>query len=62
MTEADKMLEEVGIKRYHSTSTRYEHDMGFIRFRTDEKKMYIQGLITMEQLKAINKKCEELGW
>ena len=70
MSEADKMFEELGYKRklhksydaigYHSTN-------GTITFWVEDKEisknMYSEaGNITMEELKAIKKKVEEMGW
>lgn len=62
MTEADKMLEEVGFKPITLVNPlyKYESNETYIRFRTDENKVYVHGNLTMEQLKAINEKCKEL--
>jgi hypothetical protein len=63
MTNGDKMLKEVGFNPISLSNTlqRFETNETYIRFKIDENKMYIRGNITMEQLKAINEKCIELG-
>lgn len=40
----------------------YKSDLAYVRFRKGEQKIYIEGLIDMNQLKAIYKRCEEKGW
>lgn len=74
MSEADKMLEELGYKKYES-----EIEIKYIFEGADtiifEKKikdirLYIWNdgakvlnkSLNMRELQAINKKCEELGW
>lgn len=70
MSEADKMFEELGYKKETHISRliykrinveeEYEED---ITFYHDNKTVNKFGkAITMQELKAINKKCEELGW
>ena len=63
MTNGDRMLKEVGFNPITLTNTlqRFETNETYIRFKINENKMYIRGSITMEQLKAINEKCIELG-
>lgn len=33
-----------------------------IDFKVEDKKLFIEGVITLEELKAINKQISELGW
>ena len=40
----------------------YKSDLAYVRFRKGEQKIYIEGLIDMNQLKAIYKRCKEKGW
>lgn len=35
---------------------------GYIKFKNNEKTIDIDGNLTMQELQAINKKVEELGW
>ena len=66
--EADKMFEELGYKKYFYTNEKldyiiYSKDNRYsIEFHKNNKKMLISHLITIEELQAINKKCEELEW
>ena len=68
--DADKMFEELGYKRkLHKSydAIRYHSTNGTITFWVKDKEisknMYSEaGYITMQELKAINKKIEELGW
>ena len=66
---ADKMFKELGYKKrqknYKSgTVYEYEHeDLRNIDFMCKDKSVKVWNIgISMEELKAINKKCEELGW
>ena len=69
MTNADKMFEELGYKKTaeFKSSIYYElqtpacfHKIVFV---IDNKTVYKDNsIITMQELKAINKKCEEMGW
>lgn len=74
MSEADRLFEELGYITFgkHPSLTYllryYKNDDNVIYFEND-KTFYKSGeysefcdSITMEELKAINKKCEELGW
>ncbi|MFR7544561.1 MAG: hypothetical protein ACLUWN_01235 [Clostridia bacterium] len=61
MSEADKMFEELGYKK--TFNNYYEHDFGTtIEFENKYKEINIRGPIEVQELKAINKKCEELEW
>lgn len=35
---------------------------GHIKFKHNERRIYIDGNLTMQELQAINRKCEELKW
>ena len=76
MSEADKMLDELGYKKIETTSDNlleYEKQFPeyskFIRFdlldRTFTSFYYgidMQSYLNMQELQAINKKVEELKW
>ena len=68
---ADEMFEELGYKlKYQDTNNicyRNSYE-SHIYFRKNDKTIDLAGrnntnkIIKLEQLQAINKKCEELGW
>ena len=67
---ADEMFEKLGYKK-KDTYWKEDKQLHFIEYSTDEisiefsiatKHIIITNLINMQELKAINKKCEELGW
>lgn len=77
-SEADKMFEELDYRKYQDEDIcKYEYDKAGLKiviqfnlkyatitvsmYDKDEKRSYPPE-ITMQELKAINKKCEELGW
>lgn len=70
--EADKMFEELGYvltkERFAGevVEHRYQKASKIITFKIKEKYFIVVDLaedgIDMQELKAINKKCEELGW
>ena len=68
--DADFMFEEVGYKRYETWGyLEYVKDGITIDFDLENKTVtkydlndYEYECITMAELKAINKKCQELGW
>lgn len=70
--EADKMFEKLGyenkteiIENNNLTTIKYNKQNKYeIIFRIDTKETIIEGFkgIEIEELQAINKKCEELGW
>ena len=72
MSEADKMFEELGYYKdfddiIHEYRKEENGDLFEIDFWLDVKevsKNYYReaGNITMQELKAINLKCKELGW
>ena len=58
---ADEMFEEIGYKQ--TFNNYYEHDFGTsIEFKNKYKEIKVSGYIGTEELQAINKKVEELGW
>ena len=61
MSEADKLFKEIGYK--HKFHNYYEHDFGTtIEFKSEYKEILVSGVIDVNDLKAINLKCKELGW
>lgn len=74
MSEADKMFEELGYKkitrgRGYTYLVKYYQDEDNIIYFCEDKTFYKDGeysefcdSISMQELKAINKKVEELGW
>lgn len=73
MSEADKMFKKLGYKLTRDCNTYIEYSKKVdweryeINFYKDDKtvgKVYRMesGYITMDELKAINKKVQELGW
>ena len=66
---ADEMFEELGYKKaehiYPTLGFVVEYDNGErqIDFMNEEEEVKIWNIsTTMQELKAINKKCEEMGW
>lgn len=70
---ADEMFEELGYKLdwryknliliYHKDNTCIQFDMEHKTFcKFEESDSYVICDFSMQELKAINKKCEELGW
>lgn len=67
--EADKMFEELGykkiVKKYKSGRV-YEYvtdELRCIDFMCEDKSVKVWNIgMSMQELKAINKKCLELGW
>lgn len=67
MSEADKMFEKLGYyKNFDNVTHEYRNenngDLFEIDFWLEKETVSKNYYITMEELKAINKKCEELGW
>jgi len=76
MSEADKMLDEIGYEKVETNvdnlleyEKQFPEYSKFIRFdlldRTFTSFYYgidMQSYLNMQELQAINKKCEELGW
>ena len=72
MSEADDMLEELGyeISEEFRNGITYldggtDAEISFIDYSEDGKTVEVDkfnNLITMQELKAIYKKCKELGW
>lgn len=71
---ADEMFKELGYKKFNKIHDfenikYYKDDDNILYFDEKDKSFYKSGEydsmcddITMQELKAINKKCEELGW
>lgn len=72
MSEADKLFQKLGYEVSNSefveklnTKTNIVFDNGYIKITFyNNKKLFIDAddIINMEELKAINLKCKELGW
>ena len=68
MSEADKMFEELGYRKLQSVGLQqcaYSNGKGKEIIISQSKRIGLYGIyqwITLEELQAINKKCEELGW
>ena len=65
MSEADKLFEELGYMiDENENRTIYDNRNINIIFDKETKTINTDEAITfnMQELKAINKKCEELGW
>ena len=65
----DEMFEELGYKKITTDlEIKYRNNIGEIRFwkptkaviKNDEDGRYLS--VKMQELQAINKKCQELGW
>lgn len=71
---ADEMFEELGYEKENNSNYICEFykygtfnfidddDIIFIKFDMKDKDFWKSTSITMQELQAINKKCEELGW
>lgn len=71
MSEADKIFEELGYKIVNNNlilvyrKQQEDSTKDYISFYLEAKTLEVQKFwcgITMQELQAINKKCEELGW
>lgn len=63
MSEADKMFEELGYKKFENEERiSYLSPLQCIDIVKDIRAIDNNGVLFMEHLKAINKKCKELGW
>ena len=76
MTEADKMFEELGYEKAEDNEDFIAYQNREIAklieiycnrktisvYEVIDNETLLTGEITMPELKAINKKCEELGW
>lgn len=70
MSEADKMFDELGYKKethisrlvYKRINIEEEYEEEITFFHDGETVEKFRRAITMPELNAINKKCEELGW
>ena len=69
---ADELFEELGYKKIRNNKdfeVYRKNDYNIIDFERDDKRFYKSARydttsdgITMQELQAINKKCQELGW
>ena len=67
MSEADKMFDELRFEKSEIKDicikyTKYNLFSKEIYFHLKQKKVGLAGIFTMQELQAINKKVEELGW
>lgn len=68
MSDTDKMFEELGYKKiegseyYNKHYVEYKRDDTVIEFWKDEEMINISNIIGMQELKAINYMCKELGF
>lgn len=66
MSEADRLFEKLGFKIQEIENvcikcTKYNIFSKEIYFHLKQKKIGLDGVFTMQELQAINKKCEELN-
>lgn len=70
MSEADRLFEKLGYKK-EEASWKEDNKKHFIEYNTDDtqiqfsidtRHILITNILNMQELQAINKKCEELGW
>lgn len=66
MSEADRLFDELGYKKsgIENIYIKYSKNNIFskeIYFHLKQKKVGLDGVFTMQELQAINKKCEELN-
>ena len=68
---ADDMFEQLGYEKeyyradditYSLKSEDNKYDKNYITFYFDSEIVYVDKSISMQELKAINKKVKELGW
>lgn len=65
LSEADELFDELGYVKVHDNKRRivYKNYLGKIEFKIKDKWVDVGNMnIDMQELQAINKKCEELGW
>lgn len=67
MSEADKMFDDLGFKKseIENIYIKYSKNNIFseeIYFHLKQKKIGLEGVFSVQELQAINIKCEELGW
>ena len=70
MKTADEMFEELGYEKEETTWNEegkkhfieYNSNDTQIQFSLDTKHILITNILNMQELQAINKKVEELGW
>lgn len=70
MKPADEMFEELGYEKKETTwkddrkkrFIEYNSNDTQIQFSLDTKHILITNILNIQELQAINKKCQELGW
>ena len=64
MSEADELFDELNYIKMHDNKRRIVYKRGFdkIEFSHKYKEIVIDTTLNVEELKAINLKCKELGW
>lgn len=64
MSEADELFDELGYEKKHDNKRRivYKKMFAKIEFNCVFKEIDVDFRINMQELQAINKKVEELGW
>ena len=62
--KADELFDELGYEKKRDNRMGMLYKRGFerVEFILVNKLVYIEGMMNIEDLKAINKKIEELGW
>lgn len=64
MSEADELFDELGYEKKHDNKRRivYKKPLAEIEFNLKQKYIFVDFGLDMQELQAINKKVEELGW
>ena len=64
MNEVDELFDELGYEKKHDNRRRivYKKLFAKIEFNIVFKEINVDSCINMQELQAINKKCQELGW
>lgn len=66
MSKADDMFEKLGYRIEYEDEITFTFSnreyARYITFIKETKTLMLSSNITMQELQAINKKCEELGW
>ena len=62
--KADELFDELGYEKKRDNRMGMLYKRGFerVEFILANKLIYIEGMMNIEDLKAINLKCKELGW
>ena len=64
MSKADEMFDELGYIKKHDNRRHIVYKLGLttIEFTHKNKWVFANCNLDMQELKAINEKCKELGW